>query len=77
MFFGRAGAVVKILNQFVPVMTKYIPFFCLIFCCNSLFAQENKIAPVHLKNVKTSQGFWHDRVAIRSECDHPACFAAM
>jgi DUF1680 family protein len=43
-------------------MTKYIPFFCLIFCCNSLFAQENKIAPVHLKNVKTSQGFWHDRV---------------
>jgi DUF1680 family protein len=43
-------------------MTKYISLLSFLFCFQLSFAQKNKIAPVPLKNVKTTQGFWHDRV---------------
>lgn len=43
-------------------MTKYISLFFFLFCFHLTVAQKNKIAPVPLKNVKTTQGFWHDRV---------------
>jgi DUF1680 family protein len=43
-------------------MTKY--FIALVFLLQTQFlsAQNNKTTPVPLKNVKTKQGFWHQRI---------------
>ncbi|MCE7058844.1 glycoside hydrolase family 127 protein [Dyadobacter sp. CY343] len=43
-------------------MTKYLTIFLLSIYSISTFAQTGKMTPVPLKNVKTTTGFWHDRV---------------
>ncbi|KAA6430416.1 glycoside hydrolase family 127 protein [Dyadobacter flavalbus] len=43
-------------------MTRFLLSFFLFFSCHFLFAQKTKITPVPLKNVKTRQGFWHQRL---------------
>ncbi|NIJ51802.1 glycoside hydrolase family 127 protein [Dyadobacter arcticus] len=43
-------------------MRPYLILF--LFCIHSQFlsAQQDQITPIPLKNVKTTQGFWHDRL---------------
>ncbi|KAA0989615.1 glycoside hydrolase family 127 protein [Dyadobacter aurulentus] len=43
-------------------MTKYFSAVLLSFCSISLFAQSPALEPVPLKNVKTTSGFWHERL---------------
>ncbi|WP_353721666.1 beta-L-arabinofuranosidase domain-containing protein [Dyadobacter sp. 676] len=45
-------------------MTRLLPLFILVLFFQSAFAQNGDIRPVPLKNVKTTQGFWHDRVEL-------------
>ncbi|WP_221394054.1 glycoside hydrolase family 127 protein [Dyadobacter sp. NIV53] len=44
-------------------MIKSLSFIFLLISSQILFAQDNRIIPVPLKNVKTHQGFWHSRLA--------------
>jgi DUF1680 family protein len=46
----------------VHEMIKYLILLSIVFGARPSFAQNGKILPVPLKNVKTSQGFWHERV---------------
>lgn len=43
-------------------MIKSLSFIFLLISSQILFAQDNRIIPVPLKNVKTHQGFWHSRL---------------
>ena len=43
-------------------MTKYFSLIFILLSSQLLFAQDNRLAPVPLKNVKTHQGFWHQRL---------------
>ncbi|TLV00996.1 glycoside hydrolase family 127 protein [Dyadobacter luticola] len=52
-------------------MTKYIIPLFVFFTAQFSFAQNAKITPVPLKNVKTSQGFWHDRIDIAANVTVP------
>ncbi len=45
-------------------MTKSLSIFILAFFAHFVFAQTGSVKPVQLKNVKTTQGFWHDRVEL-------------
>ena len=43
-------------------MTKYFSLIFILLSSQLLLAQDNRLAPVPLKNVKTHQGFWHQRL---------------
>ncbi|KQS33487.1 glycoside hydrolase family 127 protein [Dyadobacter sp. Leaf189] len=43
-------------------MTKYFSTVLLSFLSISIFAQTTQLKPVPLKNVKTTTGFWHERL---------------
>ena len=55
-------------------MTKF--FFAIIFIStfSITHAQVNRLSPVPLKNVKTQQGFWHNRIEIAQNTTIPHVF---
>lgn len=58
-------------TNFVLPMTNYIALFVSLFTSSLLFAQPGPVTPVPLKNTKTNQGFWHDRVQLARQVTVP------
>jgi DUF1680 family protein len=52
-------------------MIKYLVLFTATLLPSLLFAQPGAVTPVPLKNTKTNQGFWHDRVQLAHDVTVP------
>lgn len=58
-------------TNFVLPMIKYLVLFTATLLPSLLFAQPGAVTPVPLKNTKTNQGFWHDRVQLAHDVTVP------
>jgi DUF1680 family protein len=58
-------------TNFVLSMIKYLVLFTATLLPSLLLAQPGPVTPVPLKNTKTNQGFWHDRVQLAHDVTVP------
>jgi DUF1680 family protein len=58
-------------TNFVLSMIKYLVLFTATLLPSLLLPQPGPVTPVPLKNTKTNQGFWHDRVQLAHDVTVP------